>query len=251
MIVSRDGLNYELDISEGIDLSIYMMGRFEPATTRALEKLVKPGATVLDIGANIGAHTLRIARSVGPQGRVVCFEPTDYAFMKLMRNISLNRDLMPRVTAIQAFLTSGAADGPPPEIHSSWPLVEDGSVHAQHFGKLKSTTQAAGRALDDVLAELGIVDVDIVKMDVDGFECLVLAGAAHLIRRCQPVFIMELAPYVLEETGFSLKELFDHLVPIGYNFYDEKTGEKLIGDASTIAANIPLGASRNVIARCS
>jgi Protein-L-isoaspartate(D-aspartate) O-methyltransferase (PCMT) len=74
--VTRDGLRCDLDLSQAIDLTIFVLGRFEPSTVAAFRRYVKPGATVLDIGANIGVHTLQLARLVGPQGRVLSFEPT-------------------------------------------------------------------------------------------------------------------------------------------------------------------------------
>src|SRR5208283_4389599 len=73
--VSRGGLRWQLDLSEGIDFAIYLLGAFERSTVITLQKLVKPGDMVFDIGANIGAHTLGLARSVGPAGRVYAFEP--------------------------------------------------------------------------------------------------------------------------------------------------------------------------------
>src|SRR5690348_12310270 len=69
-IFVKDGITYELDLAQGIDFAIYLGGMFEPKTAEALGKLVKPSSLVLDIGANIGAHTLRLARLVGPEGRV-------------------------------------------------------------------------------------------------------------------------------------------------------------------------------------
>src|SRR4051812_4172311 len=78
--VVRDGIAYELDLSQGIDFAIYLGGIFERDTARALARLVEPSSLVLDIGANIGAHTLRLAKLVGPHGRVLAFEPTDFAF---------------------------------------------------------------------------------------------------------------------------------------------------------------------------
>ena len=85
-VVRRRGLLWNLDLSEGIDFSIYLLGAFERSTVVTLERLVKPGDVVLDIGANIGAHTLGVARSVGAAGRVYAFEPTDFAFDKLKRS---------------------------------------------------------------------------------------------------------------------------------------------------------------------
>ena len=86
-VVVRGGINYELDLSQGIDFAIYLGNIYERQTKAALRRLVSPGSLVLDIGANIGAHTLHLASLVGPTGRVMAFEPTDYAFGKLRRNL--------------------------------------------------------------------------------------------------------------------------------------------------------------------
>src|ERR1700751_5151651 len=89
-IVERNGIRYHLDLNEGIDFSIYLLGAFEPGTQKTLQKLAKPGDVVFDIGANIGAHPLTIAQSVGRSGKVYAFEPADFAFAKLQRNLALN-----------------------------------------------------------------------------------------------------------------------------------------------------------------
>lgn len=65
VIAEIDGIKYHLDMNELIDSSIYYEGCFEPMTTSAINKYVREGMTVLDIGANIGCHTLRFAKLVG------------------------------------------------------------------------------------------------------------------------------------------------------------------------------------------
>ena len=95
-VFRRGGIVWELDLREGIDFAIYLQGGFEPAALREYRRVVKPGSVALDIGANIGSHTLPLAQIVGPSGRVYSFEPTDYAFEKQLRNLSLNRDLSKR-----------------------------------------------------------------------------------------------------------------------------------------------------------
>ncbi len=67
-IVVRGGINYELDLSQGIDFAIYLGNIYERQTRAALRRLVSPASLVLDIGANIGAHTLHLAQLVGPNG---------------------------------------------------------------------------------------------------------------------------------------------------------------------------------------
>src|SRR5580692_10186007 len=91
--VRRRRVNWALDLREGIDFSIWLLGAFELATVRAYERLVRRGDTVLDIGANIGAHTLHLARAVGAEGKVWAIEPTDYAIGKLRDNMALNPGL--------------------------------------------------------------------------------------------------------------------------------------------------------------
>src|SRR5206468_4690697 len=78
-IVNRGGLRWSLDLAEGIDFSIYLLGAFEPSTASTIQKLVKPGDVAFDIGANIAAHTLGIARLLGPEGRGLAVEPSNLA----------------------------------------------------------------------------------------------------------------------------------------------------------------------------
>lgn len=118
-IVQRDGLSYDLDLSEGIDFAIYL-GMFERKTRNALKTLVKPASVVLDIGANIGVHTMLLAELVGPSGRVLSFEPSDYGVRKLRRNLGLNPELAGRVTLLHCFLAATDGAAVPDKIFSSW-----------------------------------------------------------------------------------------------------------------------------------
>jgi FkbM family methyltransferase len=247
-VVNRAGIAYDLDLSQGIDFAIYL-GIYERQTRAALRRLVKRDALVLDIGANIGAHTLTLAELVGPAGRVLAFEPTDYAFTKLSRNLALNPELARRVTARHCFLAGTDADAVPAAIYSSWPLAREEGLHAKHLGREMKTETAQARSIDSVLAEIGDRPVSLVKLDVDGFECDVLKGATKLLAEARPVFVMELAPYVLVERGASLEELLSFFVPRGYRFYDEYTDAALPSSAAELSRMIGDGGSMNVVAR--
>jgi FkbM family methyltransferase len=225
------------------------LGRFEPSTVAAFRRYVKPGATVLDIGANIGAQTLQLARLVGPQGRVLSFEPTAFAFAKLRRNLQLNPQIAGRVTALQYFLTGKDAKTLPGAVYSSWSLRPSPEAHDKHLGLAMATAGARSATLDAVLAEHSIEKVDLVKLDVDGFECDVLAGSSGMIRRSRPTFVMEILPYGLVEQGASLEQLLDFLIPFGYRLYNERTEALLPSDATALERMIGEGASWNVIAR--
>lgn len=248
-IVTRRGIRYDLDLSEGIDFAIFLQGQFEPTTAAAYARHVRSGQTVLDIGANIGAHTMSLAQRVGPRGRVLAFEPTRYAYEKLARNLSLNPELAQRVSAFQYFLGSADDEHVADAVYSSWPLRGGEGLHEKHCGQSMSTQGGRTRSLDSVLSEQAVAPVDIVKLDVDGFECDVLAGAQRLLTHDRPIFILELSPYVLEERGTSFDRLLEFFLPQGYRFYRESDERPLPESAAAMSAMIGDGASINAIAK--
>lgn len=220
--VKRSGFRWNLDLSEGIDLYIYIFGTFEPSTQKRIRTLVKPGDVVFDVGANIGAHTLLLSQLVGATGKVFAFEPTDYAFNKLRDNLNLNRNLANRVQVEQAFLCRSSDEKPPAQIYSSWPLNDQGGNHPLHQGIAKDTSNAQAFSIDDYIHKNSLGKVDLIKLDVDGYECDVLNGAANTLKNLRPKVIIEIAPYVLQEHGHSVDDLLSIFERYGYQLFDEK-----------------------------
>lgn len=247
--VTRRGIIWALDLDEGIDLSIYLFGCFEPTTSRVLEQLIQAGHVVIDIGANIGAHTLPMAKRVGRNGRVIAFEPTQFAHAKLIRNLELNPELAAAVTVERTFLTDRASATVPSAIYSSWPLKRSDHLHKLHRGAAKDTSGASAVTLDTYIAAHSIENLRLVKLDVDGHECEVLRGANHTLSTHNPIIIMELAPYALREAGESLEELLRILSEAKYQLYEEGSLKLLPMEAKRIAALITGGASINVVAK--
>jgi FkbM family methyltransferase len=249
--VWRGGLRWQLDLREGIDFSIYLLGGFERRTAAAMRTLVQPGSVVFDIGANVGAHTLGIARSVGPAGCVVAVEPSDEAFAKLTRNVSINPELQGRVRLRQLLLAASAEAVAPPALYASWPLHPTGPVHPKHGGRLVTMTGASVDTLDHVMAREGLERLDLIKLDVDGFEARVLEGGLGTLRRHQPVIVMEFAPYVHAEAGGSFADLVRLLKESSYRVVEASNGRAVPLDVEGLKRRIPDGASVNVIARAS
>jgi FkbM family methyltransferase len=180
---------------------------------------------------------------------VLSFEPTGFAFAKLRRNLQLNPQIAGRVTAVQCFLTAEGGKTLPQSVYSSWSLPRSAAAHEKHLGLPMATAGARSATLDRVLAEHTVEKVDLVKLDVDGFECDVLAGASNMIRRDRPAFVMEIMPYGLVEQGANLEQLLNFFIPLGYRLYDERSERPLPSDAAALERMIGEGASRNVIAR--
>ena len=248
--VTRRGVTYHLDLSEGIDFAIWLNASFEREMIQSIQQYVPEGSTVLDIGANIGAITLELAKQVGANGRVLAFEPTDFAFQKLQRNVQLNPSLRDQIVLHQAFLGDRAdRQDNPSGIYSSWPLVSGSEdLHQKHLGREMPLSGASSLVLDSVLSEAGVTSVTAVKLDVDGFECAVLRGATELLDNSRPVFFIELAPYVHAERGYSFDEYIEHFTKRGYSLVDQRTGKELPANPSAISSSIGDGSSINAIA---
>ncbi|MEE8172071.1 MAG: FkbM family methyltransferase [Alphaproteobacteria bacterium] len=243
--VRRGGLNWRLELGEGIDFAIYLLGAFERATQRQYGRLLKPGDVAFDIGANIGAHTLPISRLVGAAGCVHAFEPTAFAFAKLKANIARNADLAERIKACQILLSDGGGDAPPAALAASWPLGGRPGGHPVHGGHDKTTAGAAAETLDSYVAREGIERIDFIKLDVDGKECHVLRGGQDTLRRFHPPIILELAPYIFSGGENSFEAFIGLLRDAGYRLLRSPGGAALPPDAAALAHTIPDGASIN------
>lgn len=249
LVARRGGIRWRLDLREGIDFSIYLLGGFEPATLRLYRGLVPAGGVVFDIGANIGAHTLPLARLAGPHGRVHAFEPTAYALGKLQANLLLNPDLTERVAAHQTMLVGETAAAPAPYVYSSWPLEKVAGLHEKHLGRLMSTAGAGVTTLDRYVVEVGLEKLDVIKIDVDGGEPGVIGGGLDTLFRFRPTLVLEFEPclYLGREDAF--RGMIGALLGLGYSFTEANTGRALAADFEAIRRRIPDGASCNVVAR--
>jgi FkbM family methyltransferase len=236
VVCRRAGITYSLDRRELIDRDVFL-GAWERSTSRFIRQCVKPGAVVLEVGANIGAHTLLLAQRVGPAGRVHAFEPTDFARTKLDRNVALNPELAPRISVINALVTDNRHSVPSREIRSSWRL------HGPAQAPVGQVTSEAV-SLDEYASACGLERVDVLKIDVDGYDFKVLRGAIGLLGRWHPLIYIELCEYALRNQGDSVAAIFELLAPLGYAARGEDgaalTGPdqvlRLIGNSSSINA---------------
>jgi FkbM family methyltransferase len=246
VVCRRGGLRWNLDLREGIDFSIFLLGSFEPDMVAAYQQMIAAGAVVIDIGANIGAHTLRFAACVGAVGRVVAVEPTQYAFERLREHVLLNPELAPRITLLQAMLMGSQQAALAEKIESSWPLDTPNDAHPEHAGVAKVTSGAVVRTLDDVVSKLDLKSVDFLKLDVDGYEVEVLRGARDTLRVFAPVILFEHAPYGVAEKGYNPGEIAEILNGAGYRFTDLK--RRTLATGRYRLPEIKVGAGVNLIA---
>jgi len=206
---SVDGINYRLNLGEIIDVGVYL-NRYEPGVTRAIEKLCRRGMTVLDIGANMGAHALRFAKVVGESGTVFAFEPTNYAYKKLVDNIAINR--FKNISAIKMALSDGRPSRRVMRCVCSWPTRGKSVIEESLVDCIK---------LDDWCKRERVHHIDLIKLDVDGNEQSVITGGRCLLESEHPMLLLEVwGPNFAEPTS----NPYSSLQKLGYNFANVDTG---------------------------
>jgi FkbM family methyltransferase len=164
-----------------IGQSLDLYGEFSHGEMELLGQVLHPGQVVLDIGANIGTHTVFFARTVGPVGIVHAFEPQRVLFQILCGNVALGA--LTNVHARQAALgrQSGTIQVPTPNYAS-----------AGNLGGVSLEGHARGEEVPLLTVDrLGLAACHLIKIDVEGMEGEVLAGAEQTLRRLRPVLYLE------------------------------------------------------------
>lgn len=207
----RCGYHRIVDIRNWADRNLYFLGRwYDLEAALALEAFVRPGQTVVDVGANFGHFALEAASRVGPAGKVFAFEPNPKVFARLEMHCDLN-DLYWITTRNMGI---SDADG---QLQLTVPRVNSGEAT---FGKSEYSDVdvhiADVRRLDDVLND---TKVDFLKIDVEGFEAHVLRGATNMLQRDQPFLITEIVAQHLANSGEEPGSLSRILCPLGYTSY--------------------------------
>jgi FkbM family methyltransferase len=242
-----DGIKYKLDLNEMIDNSIYYEGCFEPTSVAVINKYVRQGMTVLNIGANIGCHTLRFAKLVGG-GKVIAFEPMSYAFKKLKQNVELNN--FDNIILEKIALSNENKDNQSVYFYASWPLnrsLADTDIHHIHHGR-KMSDIVDFVTLDNYVQRKAIKKIDFIKLDVDGYEYKVIQGGVNSIKKFKPDMLIEFVKYTLKEFGDNLESLIDLLDSVGYSFYSEKK-IKRYGSKESLLSAIPPDGGFNVLCK--
>ena len=244
--VRRRKINWCLDLNEVIDLVIYLIGNFEPKTIRQYQQTLKSGAIVFDIGANIGSHTLPLAKIVQPNGMVFAFEPTLYAVTKLSNNVEIHPTLSKCIKVEQILLSDQKSSLEVHEIESSWPIKTSKITHNLHGGEAKSIAGSEVITLDTFVIKNKVNVLDLIKIDVDGNEINILKGGIKTIKKLKPLIMFELAPYALREKGHSGEELLQILNELGYKIYKNPTGLQINKSNKELCLSVPEGASINL-----
>ena len=178
---------------------------------------IRPGDTVLDVGAHIGRHLSRFAELVGANGQVIAFEPLPCAYAGLVTkftspHIQLHNIALAAESGVQEFVFNEAypeESGLRERIYNS-----DSSGHLSTFSCRVET-------LDSVIPGLGNIDrIDYIKLDIEGGEIDCLNGAREILNRFRPVISVEYGAPAYSAYGHTKSTLYKFAYENGYILYD-------------------------------
>jgi FkbM family methyltransferase len=173
---------------------------------KLLRQLVKPGMIVADVGANIGIYTRFLSRLTGECGHVYAFEPSPENFARLRENVSEIKNVTPVQSAIGS--TTGEIT-----LYFSEDLNVDHHTYDSGDGRRKTSVSLI--CLDDYF-KTGH-RIDLIKIDVQGFEYSVLQGARRILKENPEIkIIMEYWPYGLKKAGTSPEALLQLISSMGF-----------------------------------
>jgi FkbM family methyltransferase len=188
MVATRHGPMFALAGDAYITRSMQLYGEYGHDEVDLFRQLVRPGMTVVEAGANIGAHSVMLARACAP-GPLLAFEPQQRVFQLLCANLVMNGVTNALTFPDAVGAVAGTALIPPIDYGGAFNF---GSVSILPTDGSSGTDWATGQptrvvAIDD----LALPACDFLKIDVEGFEAAVLEGARQTIARCRPILYVE------------------------------------------------------------
>jgi FkbM family methyltransferase len=204
-LAEKGGLDHEL-----------MFNGFEQSEACFVQRLLRPGMTVLDIGAHHGLYTLLAAKRVGRQGRVIAFEPSPRECRRLAKHVRANRCKNVEVEACAVGDTPGEADLFMVDGFRDW----GNSLRPPAVPEPTRRVRVPVRKLDDILAERGIEQVDFIKLDAEGGELAVLEGARKLLQTApRPAILAEVEEIRTRPWGYPARRIMQLLAGWNYRWF--------------------------------
>ena len=191
-------------------------GVYENAESRWFQSVCQPGMTFLDVGANIGYYTALGSHSVGPEGKVISIEPVPGSFSYLEQTISANNS-----RNIQAFQVAASDRTTQLPLYISTENRGDNRLYASSEARTEVLVKT--QPIDELLSENDINQVDLIKIDVQGYEPMVIAGLNKTISKSQQIILItEFWPKGIREAGGDAKVFLNNLRNLGLTLYELK-----------------------------
>jgi FkbM family methyltransferase len=217
-------------------------GAFTEPEIELIPRVVKPGDTVLDVGANYGMWVYPLSRAVGSSGRVLAFEPIPFTATTLRKVTALLRLKNVEVISKGCAETRGA-------VTFAVPVQDNGAISGgqAHFAARDDTRPGGDRharwkrtrqvqcevvSIDDVVRNGA--RISLIKLDIEGAELSALYGCERTIKTHKPTIVCEINPWFLEGLGVTPGQLIDYLADKGYEVFRYSAGQLIPANQNEI-----------------
>jgi FkbM family methyltransferase len=229
-LVQRNSINYQFDISDSVDWYLY----FGLADKQIDEfyRYVKSDSIIFDIGTNVGSVLMNCALRA-PKGYIYGFEPDTTNYNRCLRNLNLNQFKNIKIEK------KGIGE----KRQKTYLRISNTSNRGMNritFEKGEADTEIEIDTIDLYTKENDIKDINLIKIDVEGFEYNVLKGAESTIRTFSPILFIELDDNNLKEQGASASDLVDFLTGLGYTIRIAATNKTITKNFNFINCHFDL-----------
>lgn len=223
ILTNADGVRFILQPWERRHLAALLNGKLLDSELSLLRKLACLGDVAFDVGANVGSCAALLSKRVGPLGRVYAFEPVPETHWQLRETLALNR--CQNVVTIESAICDRVGETEMhlfDVAHSAWNTLGNPVMTEGDGAKLRPSRaiRVTTDTLDHFCAVQGLEQVDVLKVDVEGFEKAVFEGASSLLAAQRvAVLIFEISQDPLRGAGTTAREVFATLERFGYLAY--------------------------------
>jgi FkbM family methyltransferase len=227
VVPTKDGTLLRLDIHTdagdklqgSVDRNLYYLGTYEIATTEVIRKYLKPDGIFMDVGSHNGSVALYASR-IAKSGRILAFEPVLALYERVLENIALNHTENVKPLRVALGAQTGKLT-----MHVNHSNRGSSSLQKNSAEVYAEEEEVSIDTLDNQFRKSGLARVDMIKIDVEGFELAVLQGAETTIREYKPILIIEHDPKNQDVSG-----PFDFITRLGfYKIYIPKNGRHIKG----------------------
>lgn len=209
--------------SNKIEAMLLDRGEYDRENLTFCKSVIREGDVCLDVGANIGVYTTLFAKWVGSSGQVHAFEPVDHMRRKLRLNATINHLRNVRISPVALGDSNGYAEmNQIREGHfrgGTSCLIENENV--LKIGRDQFTqVQVEMKTVDDYLSQNNVTQVDVVKVDIEGYELKFLKGARRLLVENRPILLMEHIKNRLQFMKIDEREFQEIFQKTGYECFE-------------------------------
>lgn len=216
IVLSTRLYGHRVYFSPGTDIGwrLLVHGKFERSEMDLCRSFLKPDSIVVDIGANIGLHSVAFAAAV-PHGSVISVEPSPATYLQLLRNVAPLGNVM---TLNCALSSNTGVTNFYVSTDSAYSGIKDTGL--KNVSKLIRIPCYTG---DQVISSLRVGRIDFLKIDVEGFETEVIRGLEEMIREFRPVIFCEI--FGGKSSNPDPTETISLLIEKGYRAYVIRDGQ--------------------------